>query len=182
MKKRKITTLLLLALMSFNLISCDSNKDSQNIKNETNIESTTIEDTAIVEKMFSINDVAKKSSGEVAKVLGQPEKSEESSGYITNYYMNGTVEIAFSDDIAARITVNPNNPINYSIKAKDQAAILNLIGLSINEVHVGEFTLSSTTWKNVSNLYEIDAFNKELKNDGNDTVSYIYIITDEIYK
>ncbi|NFA42963.1 hypothetical protein EXM65_10340 [Clostridium botulinum] len=181
MKKRKITTLLLLAIMSFNLISCDSNKNSQTIQNETSVESTTIEDTAIVEKMFSINDVAKKSSGEVAKVLGQPEKSEESSEYITNYYMNGTVEIAFSDDVAARITVTPQHDTPFYNNSKKQASTLQLIGL--NKVPLAsQNNLYSDTWDNVSGLYEISVFNNELKNDGNDTVSYIYIITDEIYK
>lgn len=189
MKNSKITSIILISLLSFTLISCGSNNEnkntqtteSQNLEDTTNIEP---EENSEFKEIISLKDISKKSVAEVNNLLGAPEKTEESSNYITNYYMNGVVEVAFKNDVAARITVTPDSSIPFFNDSKKQVKTLKSLGINEDEVkHVPSAdNLYVNTWSNICDVYEISVFNNQAKNDGNDTISYLYVITDKDFK
>lgn len=139
----------------------------------------------IVEEMFSLADVANKSIEEVNAVLGEPGIVEDGTWKYsgtdtviencpTAYYKDSSVEVKFIEGKAVRITVTPTDTVPFSTKS------LSLIGV-IGEIPTNKNS-NSVSWNGIDGIYEITMFNKEQTGYDSDTISYIYIITDEIYK
>lgn len=122
---------------------------------------------------MDLGEIAGKSQANVAKALGDPVTTSASTfaeGAVSTEYKNGT-EILYVGDAAVRITIYP--PEGSSIK--DGAA---LIGLTQEEAGTASITASDDyRWSESTKYYRIDAFN-----NGDGTISYIYVITKEAYK
>lgn len=132
-----------------------------------------------VEPVIDIFQIANKNESEVASVLGDPVLSEngnftlnsgEKISSISNTYAGGE-EITFLQDKAARITIYPPDG-----SLVENGAVL--IGLTKEQAKTGSYdNLGDWRWNDNTEFYSIDAFN-----NGDGTISYIYVITDEIYK
>ncbi|WP_276662303.1 hypothetical protein [Syntrophomonas wolfei] len=134
--------------------------------------------------IFNVLKVANKTESEVSSLLGQPTSTEDGKWRYsgtqewipncpTNTYKDGT-EIKFIDSKAARITIIPSTPVKY----QEDPSILSQLGINpIPEDIDWDNGPNSIVYGNIPDLYEISVFTKD-----NNTVDYIYIITDELYK
>lgn len=160
--KKKMLALLLGVAVVFALSACGGNS-SESAEQEENE----------ISPCFDILSVGNKTEAEVTAVLGDPITTEASSfseGAVQNTYQDST-EILFVDDAAVRITVYP--PDGSLIE--DGAA---LIGLSEEQSKTPSYDNSENYyWNDNTEFYKIVAFN-----NGDGTISYIYVITDEAYQ
>lgn len=169
---KKILIAFVSALSLLALCACGGNSSSESKKAEEPEEPA-------VETVVDIFKIADKSEREVAAVLGEPTMSEtgtftlstgEKIDSVSNTYPNGE-EITFLQDKAARITIYP--PEGSDVK--NGAA---LIGLSEDQAKSGYYdNVENWSWKDNTEFYSIQAFN-----NGDGTISYIYVITDEAYQ
>lgn len=126
-----------------------------------------------VDAVIDILSIAGKTEDEIQSALGAPVFSENSSfspDAVTNTYADST-EILFVDEIPARITVYPPD----GAKVEDGAA---LIGLTEEQSRTPSYDSSENYyWNDNTEFYKITAFN-----NGDGTISYIYVITSEEYQ
>lgn len=169
---KKILIAFVSALSLLALCACGGNSSAEPEKVEEPEEPA-------VEAVVDIFKIADKSESDVAAVLGEPTMSEtgtftlntgSKTDTISNTYADGT-EITFIDGKAVRITVYPpdGSPV------ENGAA---LIGLSNEQAKSPYYdSLEDYSWKDNTEFYSIQAFN-----NGDGTISYIYVITDEAYQ
>lgn len=183
MKAKRIIALLLITFTSSIFISCSSSNKTQVNTPAKKVEAskgTTSDDS--VKQMIDIKSIANKKSVEVEKILNKPEKSEKQKDYIIKTYMKGKVEIAYLDDIAVRITVYPKDKTPFYNDSKKQESTLNLIGIKKSDIKTEPYIENkfNVGWHDIDGLYEISVMNKEATGTKDDTVNYIYIVTNEI--
>ena len=153
-------------------------QNNQESNNTNNQEPTVTTTTKVVKPIVNIKDIAGKSEAEVNKILGKPDKVKEGtftyqdSGETIKCPVNtyGLVAVKFIDDVAGRITVNPQD-----IDFNDNVAILGTIGLTAAKESFGNTKWK--TWSKKDGLYQIQVFPNK-----NGKVSLIYIKTDSKYE
>lgn len=199
---KKLLVLIMVSMLS--LTACSGNKtesissSAASAVTSSSTESQPISESAsqppnvTIEKMFTLSDIANKSLEEVSAILGEPDMLEDGTWKYsgtdtviencpTAYYKNSAIEIKFIEDKAGRITVTPAESIPFSeTSSETQELALNLIGTE--STPPSSIKLQFVRWDEIQGIYEVSVFNKELKGDTGDTVSYIHIITDEKYK
>ena len=171
MQYKKIPVLICGLALSM-LASCGGGENSAPSASATPSASPAPSETPVA-ACIEITSIAGKSESDVAAVLGEPSMSEPSSfadGAISNTYTDGT-EVLFADGLAVRITVYPPD----GSPMEDGAALL---GLSTEQSGTPSYDgAGDYRWNDNTEYYSIDAFN-----NGDNTISYIYVITDEAYK
>ncbi len=136
----------------------------------------------VITPIVKITDITEKSEADVAKVLGQHVSIEPDNNrwkyYGTNTwiencptinYKNG-VTVKFVEGKAARITVTPTSPLEFS----DLNKAMQLLGLTpANPTSTGG---DMALWKNVQGIYQLQIFNKDGK------IDYMYAVVNEKYR
>ncbi|MDN0031644.1 hypothetical protein QVN85_01885 [Oscillibacter valericigenes] len=180
---KKLMSLALALLMTVFLAACGSapaSGSSQAASASAEAQVTTSSgDAMAVAPVLDISLIAGENAAEVESVLGVPTTSEIGSfdkqdgtivESISKTYADGT-EITFIGDIAARITVYPPD----GSKVEDGAA---LIGLTSDQAGTASYNgVEDYSWSDNTEYYSITAFN-----NGDGTISYIYVVTSEEYQ
>lgn len=181
---KKLLSLVLALLMSVSLAACGSsaagNSSSEPAESQSAQQSaSSTSPSADITPVLDVSTVAGKTAAEVESVLGAPKMSEPgsltlqdgtTSETVSNTYNDGT-EITFIADVAARITVYPPD----GSKVEDGAA---LIGLTPEQAGTSSYDgAEDYRWNDNTEYYSIDAFN-----NGDGTISYIYVVTSADYQ
>lgn len=180
---KKLMSLALALLMTVSMSACGSapasgSSQAASASVEAQV-ATSSSDATAAAPVLDISLIAEKTAVEVESILGSPTTSEIGSfdkqdgtivESISNTYADGT-EITFIGDVAARITVYPPD----GSKVEDGAA---LIGLSADQGGTPSYNgMEDYSWGENTEYYSITAFN-----NGDGTISYIYVVTSEEYQ
>lgn len=165
---KRLFVLIVALVLIASMASCGS-APADNSLNSQPAQSAAVSSVPAVTPVLDISTIANKTPEEVSSVLGDPTMSE-TGAVVSNTYSDGT-EVYFVDGIAARITVYPP----AGSKVEDGAA---LIGLTPEQAGTPSYDmLEDYRWNDNTEYFSVDAFN-----NGDGTISYIYVITNEKYQ